>query len=99
MKERLRTGPKPTRTVEEALLFAEVEDQIAEYRASTRRRKGPIAQAVRPDKESVPVQTTPIEPLAPIDASGLIARLKAQRDARKAPASAGMAVNWVKLVE
>jgi hypothetical protein len=97
MKERLRTGPKRSRTVEQALLLAEVEDQIAEYRASTRRRKGPIVQAARPARESVPVQLTPDMPLAPIvapegalaviDPMATIARLKAQRDARQATAS------------
>jgi hypothetical protein len=69
---------------EQTLLFAEVGEQLAEYRASTKKRKGPIAQAACPVRESVPVQTTPIAPPVSIDPSGLITRLKAQRDARQA---------------
>jgi hypothetical protein len=87
MRERLRTGPRPTRSVDQALLLAEVEDQIAEHRASTKTRKRPLARAACSVTESVPVQTTPIEPPASIDSSSLIARLKAQRDARQAAAS------------
>jgi hypothetical protein len=83
-----RVNPRRrSRTVERALLLAEVEGQIADYRASTRRRKGPIAQAAWPVTESVPVQTTP-EPIpAFYDVPTMLARLKAQRDARQAAAS------------
>lgn len=50
-----RITPRRRRTVEQTLLLAEVEEQLAEHRASTKRRKGPIAQAARlPSAAGVP---------------------------------------------
>jgi hypothetical protein len=83
IRDRLRLDQR-RRTIDQALLFAEVEDQIAEHRASCRWRKGPIAQAARPPGIYGGASVLPLPAAAPIDPMATIARLKAQRDARQA---------------
>jgi hypothetical protein len=76
MADRLKPSRR-VRTVEQALIFAEVEDQIAEHRreAMTRRTVPLASRAACPVRESVLVQPTPIDP------AGLIERFKARQAA------------------
>lgn len=87
IRDRLRTDRR-RRTIDQALLFAEVEDQIAAHRAaSQKKRNGPIARAARPGGAECSDPPAPAGAAqAAIDPPGIVGRLKAARDRRQAAA-------------